>query len=168
MRAGCGGRVAGTLSWAASLLVLQIAMSPRLQASQMFKVYERAAHKPVAEILEDAEFAISERNFRITGRLHVGRGIRERDGTDFPDYEVLLFCNLGYARQMLELDPTFIIHCPGRVSVRGGSDMAFIAALLLPEPDETESPLAVLVRKINADLRAIVDYGAETWDRTEP
>ncbi|NIR94830.1 MAG: DUF302 domain-containing protein, partial [Gammaproteobacteria bacterium] len=66
----------------------------------------------MAEVLEDAEFAISERNMRITDRLHIGRAIRDRGYEDFPDYEIILFCSLTYARRMLELEPEFINFCP--------------------------------------------------------
>ena len=34
---------------------------------------ERVTDKDVAQIFDDAEFAITERNFRINNRLHIGR-----------------------------------------------------------------------------------------------
>ncbi|NIQ11060.1 MAG: DUF302 domain-containing protein, partial [Gammaproteobacteria bacterium] len=49
---------------------------------------------------------------RITDRLHIGRAIRDRGYEDFPDYEIILFCSLTYARRMLELEPEFINFCP--------------------------------------------------------
>jgi uncharacterized protein (DUF302 family) len=151
-----------------ALAVLVAAALRSAPAADAGMVYERPAHKPVAEVLEDLEFAISDRNFRITGRLHVGQGIRESDHADFPEYEVLLFCNLGYARRMLELDPGMIIYCPGRVTVRDAGGVTRIAAPLLPEPASAAPALQELVRKINTSLRAIVDYGAEPWDRHAP
>lgn len=126
-------------------------------------VYERATTKPVPDAAEDVEFAVTERNFRITGRLHVGQGIRERDGTPFPDYEVILFCNLALARQMLELEPAYINHCPGRVTVRDAAGTTRIAAPLLPEPAGASAALADLVRRVNTQLREIVDYGTQAW-----
>lgn len=126
-------------------------------------MYERTTGKPVAEAVDDVEFAITERNFRITGQLHVGRGIRERDGIEFPDHEVLLFCNLGLARQMLELDPGYINHCPGRVAVRAEGGVTRISAPLLPLEPGANPALAALVARINGLLREIVDYGTERW-----
>ena len=131
-------------------------------------MYERVTQKPVAEVVEDVEFAITERNFRITSQLHVGRGIRERDKINFPDYEVILFCNLGIARQMLELDPGFINYCPGRITVRRGGEATHIAAPLLPRPTGPNAALAALVDQINAQLRVIVDYGTEHWAKRNP
>lgn len=150
------------------LLVMIPARCATAQTPDTERIYQRTTPKPVPEVVEDVEFAISERNFRITSQLHVGRGIRERDKIEFPDYEVILFCNLGYARQMLELDPGFINHCPGRITVRGGADATYIATPLLPEPPGQDATLTALVQKINAQLRAIVDYGTEHWADQEP
>lgn len=131
------------------------------------KPYERTTAKSVAETVEDLEFAITERNFRISARLHVGRGIRERDGGVFPEYEVLLFCNLGLTRRMLELDPGYINHCPARVAVRDQGGTTHISAPLLPLPAATNAELAMLARRINGLLQEIVDYGTESWNRIE-
>jgi uncharacterized protein (DUF302 family) len=124
--------------------------------------YERTAQKPLAEVVADAEFAIIERNFRITGSLHIGKAIRERDGDGFPDYEVILFCNLGFARQMLELDPDLINFCPGRVTIRGGATGIVVSAPLLPQ-NTGDARMDNLMRKLNGLIREIVDYAAEAW-----
>ena len=126
------------------------------------RVYERSAQKPIAEVITDAEFAIVERNFRITGNLHIGKGIRERDGGDFPDYEVILFCNLGYAREMLQLDPSFINFCPGRVTVRGTGSGVVVSAPLLPQ-NTGDANIDALMNRLNSLLREIVDYAVEPW-----
>lgn len=131
-------------------------------------VYERTTAKSVAETLEDVEFAVTERNFRITGQLHVGKGIRERDRIAFPEYEVVLFCNLGLARRMLELDPGFINYCPGRVAVRDGGGTTHISAPMLPEAPGQAPELAALVRRVNGLVREIVDYGTESWAGHRP
>ena len=125
-------------------------------------VYERTAQKPIAEVVTDVEFAIVERNFRITGNLHIGKGIRERDGDDFPDYEVILFCNLGYAREMLQLDPSLINFCPGRVTVRGTGSGVVVSAPLLPQ-NTGDTNTDALMNRINSLLREIVDYAVEPW-----
>lgn len=127
--------------------------------------YERTTMKSVAETVEDLEFAITERNFRITGRLNVGHGIRTRDGGAFPDNEVLLFCNLGLTRRMLERDPGYINYCPARIAVRDQDGTTHISAPLLPAAADPE--LAALARHINGLLREIVDYGIETWNRED-
>ena len=124
-------------------------------------LYTRETTKSPAEVVEDLEFAITERNFRVTGVLHVGRGIRERGADAFPDYDVILFCSLSLARKMLEQDPGYINFCPGRITVRGG-DQTVISAPLLPA--SPANPLLThLVEDINVQIRQIVDYGTEPW-----
>lgn len=131
-------------------------------AAQLPPHYERHTAKPVSEVLEDAEFAVTERNFRVTGRLSIGRAIRERDGAAFPDFEVLLFCNLSLAREMLELKPEFIAFCPGRITIRDSDGTVVISAPLLPE-DSTDVRLNQLAVRLNTLIREIVDYAAQQW-----
>ncbi len=152
----------------AFLVTLASAHFEPAQIPVTLHIYERTTQKTVAEVVEDVEFAISERNFRVTSQMHVGRGIRERDKIGFPDYEVILFCNLGLARQMLEMDPAYINYCPGRVTVRRGGDKTYIAVTLLPEPGGQNAALATLVRDTNTQLRAMVDFGTENWARRDP
>ncbi len=169
--------ILGTASGLPALLagtacVCLVAMAPaRCETAQSptdQQIYERTTQKTVAEAVEDVEFAVSEHNFRITSQLHVGRGIRESDKIEFPDFEVILFCNLGLARKMLELDPGYINYCPGRITVRRGGEATHIATPLLPEHAGQDAALVALVRDTNAQLRAIVDFGTEHWARREP
>ncbi len=56
--------------------------------------------KSFDDVILELDFAITERNFRITGRNTIGKGLRERGYADFPDVEVIHFCNLEYAREV--------------------------------------------------------------------
>ncbi|MBI2992666.1 MAG: DUF302 domain-containing protein [Gammaproteobacteria bacterium] len=132
------------------------------QATELQALYDRPTMKPLPDVLDDLEFAITERNFRITGRLSIGKAIREREGAGFPDYEVILFCNVGLARDMLKLEPTYVVFCPAKVAVRESGSELIITAPLLPEDTHREE-LNALAARINTLLRQIVDYGAETW-----
>lgn len=144
-------------------MALLLCMAPAAgQGAQLPALYQRPTPKALAEVLDDLEFAITERNFRITGRLSIGKAIRERDGNSFPDYEVILFCNLGLARDMLQLEPEYVLYCPGKVAVRGTSAGFVISAPLLPE-DTDLAALNALAARVNALIRQIVDYGAEPW-----
>ena len=129
------------------------------------RFYESRTEKPLAQVLDDAEFAITERNFRITGRLHIGKGIRERGNAGFPDYEVILFCNLSYAERMLELEPEYVNYCPGRITFRNDGGTIIISASLVPE-DPDNPGLNTLVKEINRQLRDIVDFSVQKWSPT--
>ena len=73
--------------------------------------------KPFEDVVFELDFAITERNFRITGRNTIGKGLRERGYSDFPNVEVIHFCNLEYAREVLLIDPGFVAQMPCRITV---------------------------------------------------
>jgi len=124
--------------------------------------YQLTTEKALEEVLDDTIFAITERNFRITGHLHIGKGIRDRKNPDFPDYEVLLYCNLVYAKKMLDLDPDIINSCPGRITVRQDNEKVIITAPLWPV-DMKNDELKSHMQKMNVLVREIVDYAADDW-----
>ena len=123
---------------------------------------EIASNKEVAQILDDAEFAITERNFRINNRLHIGKAISKRGHGGFPDYEVILFCNLSYAKKMLELAPDFISYCPQRITIRDAGQQRIITASLLPNKTKSQA-LNAITGEINALVWEIVDFAAKDW-----
>ena len=124
--------------------------------------YQLITEKSLDEVLDDTIFAITERNFRITGHLHIGKGIRDRENSDFPDYEVLLYCNLAYAKKMLELDPEIVNSCPGRITVRQDNQNVVITAPLWPVDMKNEE-LKLHMQEMNVLVREIVDYAADDW-----
>ena len=124
--------------------------------------YQLTTEKAFEEVLDDTIFAITERNFRITGHLHIGKGIRDRKNPDFPDYEVLLYCNLVYAKKMLDLDPEIINSCPGRITVRQHNEKVIITAPLWPV-DMKNDELKSHMKNMNVLVREIVDYAADDW-----
>ena len=124
--------------------------------------YEKFADKPLAVILEDIEFAITEHNLRIVDRLHIGQAIRQRGNENFPDYEIILYCSITFAEKMLELEPELINACPGRISVRGQESSYIISAPLWPEHNDNPD-LNELMFNMNKLVRNIVDYAALDW-----
>jgi len=124
--------------------------------------YQLSTEKALEEVMDDTIFAITERNFRITGHLHIGKGIRDRKNPNFPDYEVLLYCNLVYAKKMLELDPEMISSCPGRITVRQDNEKVIITATLWPVEMKNEE-LKSHMQNMNVLAREIVDYAADDW-----
>lgn len=151
------------LTWTALYLAYVLHAPPaepalRESAEPQLAIEARTS-KPLHEAVLDAEFAITERNLRIVNHLHVGSSIRERGHADFPDYEVLLFCNLGYTRRMLEGNPAAILACPGRVAIREEKTGVVVSALLFPE--KGDDPAAQYsIRRLNEMLREIVRYAA--------
>jgi uncharacterized protein (DUF302 family) len=113
--------------------------------------------KPFGDVIDELEFAITERNFRITGRNVIGQGIRERGYPDFPDIEVIHFCSLEYAREVLAIDPGFVAQMPCRITVHQEGGKTVISAILLPE-DHTDARVNTFAHRMNALLREIVGF----------
>lgn len=126
------------------------------------RYYQLSTEKVLEEVLDDTIFAITERNFRVTSHLHIGKGIRDRKNPEFPDYEVLLYCNLVYVKKMLELDPDMINSCPGRITVHQRNEKVVITAPLWPVDMKNEE-LKSHMQKMNVLVREIVDYAADDW-----
>lgn len=124
--------------------------------------YRADTNKLFADVVDDAVFAITERNFRLSAHLHIGKAIRDRGNSGFPDYEVLLYCNLAHTKIMLELDADVINSCPGRIIIRQAADKVVITANLWPRRPEN-SKLESYTQKINSLVREIVDYAADDW-----
>jgi uncharacterized protein (DUF302 family) len=125
------------------------------------RFYEAAtATKPYADVLAELELAITEHNFRITGHNHIGSVIRERDNIAFPDYDTVQFCNLTYARQMLEISPAAVAYMPCNVAVRAEGGRVIVTTHLLPT-DTPNDKLNVFFRDMNVKLKKIVDFAVE-------
>lgn len=124
--------------------------------------YEKHTDKSLSAILEDTEFAITEHNLRIVDRLHLGQAIRKRGNPQFPDFEIILYCNLTFAEKMLALDPGLINLCPGRITIRSVNDAYIISAPLWPEENDNIE-LNKLMHGMNNIVSKIVDYAAEDW-----
>lgn len=116
--------------------------------------------KPYADVLAELELAITEHNFRITGHNHIGSVIRDRDQIDFPDYDTLQFCNLTYARRMLEISPAAVAYMPCNVAVRSEGGRVIVTTHLLPT-DTPNEKLNAFFKEMNGILRKIVDFAVE-------
>lgn len=146
-------------------LLFLLVSSGSLHASGSIESYEKKSGKSLQNILEDIEFAATERNLRIVGRLHIGQGIRGRGYEDFPHYEIILYCNLEFAREMLALAPELVNSCPGRISVRQDKESYIISAVLWPE-DNSNPQLNKLMYDLNILVREIVDNAALEWQES--
>lgn len=142
--------------------ILLIGLGYFIETPDQPHYYQLETDKPIEEVLDDAIFAITERNFRLTNHMHIGQAIRNRINSNFPDYEVLLYCNLSYAKKILELDPNMINSCPGRLIIRQDKDKIRITAPLWPEQMENNE-LRLLIQKMNKFIREIVEYAADDW-----
>lgn len=148
--------------WVGLVIFVAGGCEQTVQYDEQPSYYQISTDKLFEDIVADAIFAITERNFRLNNQLNIGKTIRQRENRDFPEYVVLLYCNLSYARDMLEIDPTVINFCPGRIIVRQTADEFIVTAPLWPE-GMSDHRLRMQMKKMNALAREIVDYAAEPW-----
>lgn len=116
--------------------------------------------KPFADVVEELELAITERNFRITGYNKVGSAMRERGYGNFPDMEVIHFCSLEVAREVLEYDPGYIAMMPCRITVHVAGGQTVISVILLPE-HHPDARVVAFARRMNSTLREIAAFALE-------
>ena len=123
------------------------------------QLFEKSTKKLFIDVIQDTEFAITENNFRITNRLHIGDAIQERGNTEFPQNEVILFCNLTLAEKMLIIEPRYINYCPYKITVTDSGEHINVGTRLLPTKTGN-SKMDEFSKNINNILRSMVEYAA--------
>ena len=123
------------------------------------QIHEKESDKSFADIIQDAEFIITENNFRIMNRLHIGDAIQKRGSNDFPNNEVILFCNLTIAEEMLKIEPRYINYCPYKITVTEFNNKHLVGTHLLPLTNRN-GEMNEFAKKINQTLRSMVEYSA--------
>ncbi len=124
------------------------------------QIYEKTSKKTFVEVIQDSEFAITENNFRITNRLHIGDAIQKRGNIDFPQNEVLLFCNLTIAEEMLKIEPRYINYCPYKITATEKADGEILVGTRLLPVKTDNKKMDEIAKKINNILRSMVEYAA--------
>lgn len=121
-------------------------------------IFSITTEKEFDDVMEDLLIVIAEHNFRLNQHARIGKAIAKRNNISFPQATVLHFCNLDYAKQLIEMAPDYLLRMPCRVSVwPKNAKNTIIEVWLLPEDDERTVEFA---KKINAILINIVTYGA--------
>ncbi len=126
------------------------------------EIYKKISQKDYINTIYDAEFAIGENNFRIVNRINIGLAIQERKGSAFPRNEVILFCNLTIAEEMLELEPDYINYCPYKITVTETLNLdkkVIISTRLLPTNTKSKN-LNEFSINMNEILQRMVEYAA--------
>ena len=133
------------------------ASEPPPQRPSTALIVRGSTDKSFDDVILELDFAITERNFRITGRNTIGKGLRERGYEDFPEVEVIHFCNLEYAREVLLIDPGYVAQMPCRLTVHEEGGHTVVSLILLPQdhPDPRVNAFAV---RMNGLLREILAF----------
>ena len=123
-------------------------------------VFRYTTTKPFTDVVFELNFAITERNFRITGRNTIGEGLRKRAYEDFPDVEVIHFCSLELAREVLLLDPGYVAQMPCRITVHEADETTVVSVITLPttHSDNRVNDFAI---RMNKTLKEIALFAIE-------
>ncbi len=151
---------------AAFLLSMTMPLFSALEAAEVsiinseYRIVRAVTDKSYDDVTEEIEFAITERNFRITGKNVIGKAIRKRGHEDFPNVDVIHFCNVENAREVLEHDIEFVSQMPCRMTVHEAGDKVVIQLILVPEA-HSNPEVSAFARRMNRTLKDILAFVLE-------
>lgn len=122
------------------------------------KRYTVSTQKPFGDVIDDLEFAITQNNYRITGRNQIGEGISHSENIAYPKSTIIHFCSIRAAKEIYDINPDFLLHMPCRITLYEDQGSVIIEARLVPEIDPKMQEISL---RINAMMRSIADYAAE-------
>ena len=142
----------------AMFAMLAAASQPAGESDDLVTRYSTA--KSFDDVVFELNFAITERNFRITGRNTIGEGLRKRGYEDFPNIEVIHFCSLELAREVLVIDPGFVAQMPCRITVHEQDGHTVVSVIRLPV-DHVDQRVNEFAGRMNRTLLDIAEFAIE-------
>lgn len=145
------------------MLILLIATTMVLSACQSSnndRIFQRISPYNYADTLQDLDIAISEYNYRIIHRSHIGQAVRDRGDKQFPLSIIVNFCNITYAKEMLQINPDLINEMPCTIAVRQSGKQVIVSTRLMNEAVNNPKQKA-FAKKINANLKGIIEATVE-------
>jgi uncharacterized protein (DUF302 family) len=124
------------------------------------RIFQLSSEYDFEETLLNLDIAISEHNYRIIHRSNIGQAVRDRGEKDYPLSTVISFCNITYAKEMMEINSDLINDMPCIVTVREEKEGVIIGTklMLTNTKNARQNDFA---KRINANLIAIVEATVE-------
>lgn len=124
------------------------------------RLYQKMSNYNFEETLMNLDIAISEHNYRIIHRSNIGQAVRDRGEPDYPLSTVISFCNITYAKEMMQINSDLINDMPCIVTVREELSGVIVGTKLMTinGSNEQQNEFAA---KINKNLRSIVEATVE-------
>ncbi|WP_273150891.1 DUF302 domain-containing protein [Methylophaga thiooxydans] len=126
------------------------------QPQQEDRIYERASPYSFQDTILNLDIAISEYNYRIIHRSHIGQAVKDRGDNDFPLSTITSFCNITYAKEMMLINPVLINDMPCNIAVRQTSDQKVIVSTKFMDESVADAEQSAFAKKINTNLRGII------------
>ncbi len=127
---------------------------------QTERIYQKISPYDYEDTLLNLDIAISEHNYRIIHRSNIGQAVRDRGEKDYPLSTVISFCNITYAKEMMEINSDLINDMPCIVTVREEKEGVIIGTKLMIT-NTKNARQNDFAQRINANLIAIVEATVE-------
>lgn len=123
--------------------------------------YDPAIHQVTSpydfeETLMNLDIAISEYNYRIIHRSHIGQAIRDRGDDDFPLATVTNFCNISYAHELLRMDMQMMARMSCEIAVWESDEGVQVATRLMDEHYGSAEMREFAIR-MNRNIKKIIE-----------
>ena len=146
---------------ASCLIIVTSLMLVSCQSQVENRIYEKESRYSFEDTILNLDIAISEYNYRIIHRSHIGQAVRDRGDEDFPLSTITSFCNITYAKEMLEINPVLINDMPCNVAVRQTLDGNIIVSTKLMAEQVSDPAQQAFAQKINKNLKSIIGATVE-------
>tara|TARA_R110002049_G_scaffold121625_3_gene276428 strand:+ start:254 stop:718 length:465 start_codon:yes stop_codon:yes gene_type:complete len=120
------------------------------------KIYQQYSDYSFGETLLNLDLAISEHNYRIIHRSQIGQAIRDRGDKDYPLSTITNFCNITYAKEMIEINYELINEMPCTIAVQEVAEQGIIVSTRLMDEHTANQKQNEFALKINNNLKSIV------------
>jgi uncharacterized protein (DUF302 family) len=124
------------------------------------RIFQLPSEYDFEETLLNLDIAISEHNYRIIHRSNIGQAVRDRGEKDYPLSTVISFCNITYAKEMMEINSDLINDMPCIVTVREEKEGVIVGTKLMLTHTNNERQNAFATR-INNNLTSIIQATVE-------
>lgn len=137
-------------------VIVAFLLSVACQSQTGSRIYERESPYSFEDTILNLDIAISEYNYRIIHRSHIGQAVRDRGDKDFPLSTITSFCNIAYAKEMMTINPVLINDMPCNIGVRQTLDGKVIIGTKLMQERVSDPDQQAFAKKINANLKGII------------
>jgi len=119
------------------------------------RIYQKTSSYDYEDTLLNLDIAISEHNYRIIHRSNIGQAIRDRGEKNYPLSTVISFCNITYAKEMMEINADLINDMPCIVTVREDSKGVIVGTKLMSLKSNNIHQIN-FAKRINSNLKSII------------
>ncbi len=141
---------------AAIISTLAILVITSCSKNNTVTIYQQISEYSFEETLLNLDIAISEHNYRIIHRSQIGQAVRDRGDKDFPLSTITNFCNITYAKEMIEINADLINEMPCTIAVREQATQGIIVSSRLMDEHTANDKQNQFALKINNNLKSII------------